>query len=233
MIPDICSMHILLVSATTFEIQPTIDAMVASGGVFGSHRHRLETLITGVGGIATTWSLMRQIGSGRPDLVVQAGIAGTLRDRKLGEVFMIEADELADIGVWEEGRFKTVFDMGFVDFDGGPFAHGRLVNPYRQLMALTGLEAVAGLTVNEITTNVERISWYQQNTFAVVESMEGAPLHYVCLQEQIPFLQLRSVSNLVGVRNKSQWDIRGAIAALNRELLALLENPGLVNDILV
>jgi futalosine hydrolase len=222
MIPDICSMHILLAAATTFEIQPTIDALGSRPG-FGSHR--FEPLITGVGGIATTWALMRHIGKARPDMIVQAGIAGTLRDRKPGEVFVIGSDELADIGVWEEGRFKTLFDLQLADGKGAPFTEGRLVNPYRRLMDLSGLEAVAGLTVNEITTNAERIRWYQQNTPAVVESMEGAPLHYVCLREHIPFLQLRGVSNSVGVRDKSRWDIRGAIASLNEQLIALLENP--------
>ena len=222
-------MHILLAAATTFEIQPTIDAL---GGRSGAGRHRIEPLVTGVGGIATTWSLMRQIGSGRPDLIIQAGIAGTLRDRPAGEVLVIGEDEPADTGVWEEGLFNTIFDMGLADRNAAPYVDGRLVNPHRRLMALTGLETVAGLTVNEITTNAERIRWYQQKTAAVVESMEGAPLHYVCLREHIPFLQLRSVSNVVGVRDKSKWDIRGAIASLNERLIALLEHPALQKEIL-
>lgn len=217
-------MHILLVAATTFEIQPTIDALGSRPG-FGSHR--LEPLVTGVGGIATTWSLMRQIGSGRPDLIIQAGIAGSLRDRLPREVLLVAEDQLADIGVWEEHRFKSIFDMQLADGNVAPYTNGRLINPYRRLMTLAGLEAVAGLTVNEITTNAERIRWYQQNTAAVVESMEGAPLHYVGLREHIPFLQMRSVSNMVGVRDKRGWDIRGAIESLNERLIALLENPAL------
>ena len=104
-----------------------------------------------------------------------------------------------------------------------PFVNGRLVNPFSALLTLTALESVRGVTVNEITTEPKRIAWHQQNTFAVVESMEGAPLHYVCLQAGIPFLQLRSVSNAVGVRDKTKWDIPLAIARLNKELIALLE----------
>ena len=53
--------------------------------------------------------------------------------------------------------------------------------------------------------------------------MEGAALHYVCLQENIAFLQLRSVSNDVGVRDKTKWDIRSAIDRLNEQLIRLLE----------
>ncbi|HEV2481219.1 MAG TPA: futalosine hydrolase [Puia sp.] len=220
-------MHILLAAATTFEIQPTIDAL---GSRPGSGQHRIEPLVTGVGGMATAWSLMRQIGSNRPDLIIQAGIAGTLRDRLPGEVLVVGEDEPADTGVWEAGRFNTIFDLQLADANAQPYTNGRLVNPHGRLMALTGLETVAGLTVNEITTSTERIRWYQQNTPAVVESMEGASLHYVCLQEHVPFLQLRSVSNAVGVRDKTQWDIRGAIASLNARLIALVEHPALEID---
>jgi futalosine hydrolase len=221
-------MHILLVAATTFEIQPTIDAL---GNRPDIGPHRIRPLITGVGGIATTWSLMRQVAGDRPDLIIQAGIAGSLQQRSPGEVVVVAEDTQADIGVWEDDRFKTVFDMQLADGESAPYTRGRLINPYRRLMALTNLEAVAALTVNEITTSAERIRWYQQNTSAVVESMEGAPLHYIGLQEHVPFLQLRSISNKVGVRDKTQWDIRGAIAALNGQLIALLEHPALQHDV--
>ena len=53
--------------------------------------------------------------------------------------------------------------------------------------------------------------------------MEGGALHYVCLQEKIAFLQLRSVSNDIGVRDKTKWDIRSAIRRLNEELIQLLQ----------
>jgi futalosine hydrolase len=52
--------------------------------------------------------------------------------------------------------------------------------------------------------------------------MEGAAFHYVCLQEEIPFIQLRSVSNYVGERNKSKWQIKKAVENLNKELLNLI-----------
>jgi futalosine hydrolase len=94
------------------------------------------------------------------------------------------------------------------------------------LLAISGLEPVRGMTVNEITTDARKIRWHQQNTSAVVESMEGASLHYVCLQAGVPFLQLRSVSNAVGVRDKSKWDIPLAIDRLNTTLISLLGKLG-------
>ena len=52
--------------------------------------------------------------------------------------------------------------------------------------------------------------------------MEGAAFHYVCLQENIPFVQLRAISNFVGERDKSKWLMKEAIENLNRETIALV-----------
>jgi len=214
-------MEILLVAATSFEIQPTIDHFRDRARENGSKS--LATLITGVGSLATTYALTRQIDRVRPDLVLQAGIAGCLTDKRAGDVLVVKEEVLADLGVWEEQRFRSLFDMNLANPDGFPFTGGRLVNPHTPLFGLAGLEPVRGMTVNEISTDAQQISWHQQNTSAVVESMEGGPFHYVCLQAGLPFLQLRSVSNAVGVRDKTKWNIPLAIARLNEELIALLE----------
>lgn len=219
-------MDILLAAATSFEIQPTIDFLRARPTNPAGHApapHPISTLITGVGSTATAWSLMRQIDRHPPDLVIQAGIAGCFTGKPPGEVLIVEEEVLADLGVWEDHRFKTLFDLKLTDPDTPPFSAGRLINPYRRLLHLAALETVRSATVNEITTDPDRIRWHQQNTAAVVEGMEGGALHYVCLQEKIAFLQLRSVSNDVGVRDKTKWDIRSALSRLNEELIRLLE----------
>ena len=86
----------------------------------------------------------------------------------------------------------------------------------------TGSKQVKAITVNEITTDTKRIAWYQQNVSPVVESMEGAAFHYVCLKENIPFLQLRSISNYIGERDKAKWNLKEAITNLNEKLILLL-----------
>jgi len=53
--------------------------------------------------------------------------------------------------------------------------------------------------------------------------MEGAALHYIALQEKIPFIQLRSTSNYIAERNKKNWDMPNAIESLNQSLLKLLQ----------
>jgi futalosine hydrolase len=64
-------MNCLLVAATTKEIAPFLDRYRADAG-----NTQVDVLITGVGLTATTYSLAKQVGLKKPDLVIQAGIAG-------------------------------------------------------------------------------------------------------------------------------------------------------------
>jgi futalosine hydrolase len=214
-------MYILLAAATTREIQPAAGFLESSHFRLGSHETGILT--TGVGSLPATYALMRGTAARRPDLVIQGGIAGCFTGKKPGELVVVREELLADLGVWEGQGFKTLFDLGLSDRNGAPFSNGLLVNPYKRLLDFTALEAVRSITVNEITTDQSRIAWLQQNVQPVVESMEGGALHYVCLQEKIPFLQLRSISNDIGIRDKTQWDIKTAIDNLNEEIIALMK----------
>jgi futalosine hydrolase len=63
------------------------------------------------------------------------------------------------------------------------------------------------------------IKFYRNVFDPAIESMEGAALHYVCLMENIPFLQIRSISNYIGERNKKKWDMMDSIVNLNKALI--------------
>jgi len=75
--------------------------------------------------------------------------------------------------------------------------------------------------VNEIKSSDSKS--FQRNELPVVESMEGAALHFVCLMEKIPFLQIRAVSNVTGDRDKSRWKIPEAQHILHQTLSSLLQ----------
>ena len=181
--------------------------------------------------VATTYFLTKKIGQDRPQLIIQAGIAGSFTDQALTSSVVIKEDCFADLGVMEENQFKSVFNLGLSNPDHFPFNQGLLKNPYAHLMDLTNLDHVKGITINEISTDKNRIDWHQQHTGAMVETMEGAAFHYVCLQEKIPFLQIRSISNKVGERDKKKWEIKKSIECLNEQLILLLEKIDAKNEI--
>ena len=67
------------------------------------------------------------------------------------------------------------------------------------------------------------IKFYRETFNPVTESMEGAALHYICLMENVPYIQLRSISNYIGERNKKKWDMQDSINNLNNALIKLIE----------
>jgi futalosine hydrolase len=97
------------------------------------------------------------------------------------------------------------------------------MNPGKDLLKRTGLKLVKGISVNQVTVAPAAINRYKAQFGPVTESMEGAALHYVCLMENIPFLQIRGISNYIGERDKKKWKMDMAITNLNRELIRLLE----------
>lgn len=206
--------RILLCSATSFEIAPTVDRLHEFVDV--------EICITGVGLMETAFRLSDKIAAFQPDLMIQAGFAGLLNDdHQLGSVVAIRRDTIGDLGVEEHGAFRSMYALGFGPPDIAPWEEAWLVNN-SNLLSATGLPLVDAVSVNEITTDADRISYYR-NIGAVAESMEGAAFHYAALRRGIPFVQLRAFSNAIGERDKTRWQIAECISNLNRELLDLLQ----------
>lgn len=212
-------MLLLLASATEFEINET--AIWLKNNFKPNNAWKLELLITGIGQLQTAHALQKRICSGPPDLIIQAGIGGSVSSEDLGNSYVILSEQMGDLGAVENGGFSNIFEMGLADSDRFPFKNGKLLNPSRSLLDWTGLRQSEGITVNEIKSDSPR--GFQRKPFRVVESMEGAALHYVCLMENIPFLQIRAVSNVIGDRDKSHWKLKQAITSLNESLVSLIQ----------
>ncbi|MDP4131738.1 MAG: futalosine hydrolase [Bacteroidota bacterium] len=224
-------MRILLISATPPELRQTaewLEAATHESREVARPQHdslplQTEQLITGVGQLQTAYCLLKKICTHRPDFVIQAGIGGSTDAKHIGQVFGIHSDSLADLGVKEKAGFKSIFDLSLGNPEHFPFSDGSLKNPYTHLMAWSGFSFLEGITVNEISTTRSRIQALKQKSSCFVESMEGAALHYVCLMEKIPFLQIRSVSNVLGERDKSRWKLSESLTNLNVALIRFIK----------
>lgn len=209
-------MQILLCAATEREITPSIQALPQT------KEHKIRFMVTGVGLMACTYALTKEVLTNRPDFILQAGVAGSLiAEQPLATVVAVQSECVGDLGVNENGKFLSLFDMGLSAFDAVPWQNGRLKNSH-DFLRNCGLPAVDGVSVNQITTAQETINHYRDKLKVQVESMEGAALHYIAIQEGIPFLQIRSLSNFIGERNKSRWQLKEAIENLNEEVLRLV-----------
>lgn len=201
----------LLVAATALEISPIIKKIKKHPG--------WQVLVTGIGGVATTYAIMQFLAKNKTDILLQAGIGGSFSKKiKPGAVVAIDKDCYGDLGVTEGKNRKTIFDMELMPPNAQPYKKGFLYNPYKKILKKTGLPQVSAVTINKVTTNKTDISFYKQKLGAAVESMEGAAFHYVALMQKIPFVQIRSISNKVGERDKAKWHMAEAITNLNIEI---------------
>jgi len=213
-------MQILVIAAKEAEIKPSVEFMAAH---YPTAAH-IHYAYTDVGLTAATFSITRLALTQAPDLIIQAGIAGSFETGyQPGEVVLIDTEQQADLGVLENAQWKNIFDLQLTDENEAPHKKGLLPNPYINHFNFLGIRKVAGISVNTISTDTGTIDRLQQGSPApVIESMEGAALHFVGRQLQIPFVQLRSMSNQVGERDKSRWHFTQAIQSLNAKLIELL-----------
>jgi len=216
-------MKVVISAATTGEWMPTF---LDVNELYTNKSKRLKLLFhqSGVGMLAAAISITRMVYEEKPDLIIQAGIAGTF-DKKmhLGKVVTVNNEILGDTGVEEEGKWKDLFDLKLEKSSYHPFEKRKLPNQYLKEYNLLKLSEVSSITVNEITTNKERIDQLIKKYEPGIESMEGAALHYVCREMNVPFIQIRSISNYVGERDKTKWKMKEAIENLNQTLLKYVD----------
>ena len=219
-------MEILVVSATSFEVEPLIHFLKKSGkeldeNTFSFNQHSIYFLITGVGLVNTTYQLTKLISKYRPELVLNAGIAGSFdRSIQLGSVFKITKQYFGDLGVEEADKsFTDLFELELVE-NTEPFKNKAIENT--AVEAFDFLPNATCISVNKVHGNEESIELIRQKYQADLEVMEGAAVAYVCTLEKLNYLELRSVSNFVENRNKDNWDIPLAIEQLNKTMIELL-----------
>jgi futalosine hydrolase len=181
-------------------------------------RHDITTLVTGVGMVATAYSLGKHLAANRYDLAINLGIAGGFdRNIALGEVVEITEDRFSELGAEDDEAFLTIDQLGFGE---GIFKSGY------DLPAALGLKKVSAITVNTVHGNEVNIQKLSQRISPQLESMEGAAFFYACQQAGVPCVQIRAVSNYVEKRNRDTWQIGLAIKNLNTFVAELFTREG-------
>src|SRR5258705_3312173 len=136
-------MNILLAAATAKEIEPFFEYYRNS-----KRPQNIDVLITGIGLTSASYHLLKQIQLKRPDVIIQAGVAGCF-DKKtpLGKVVTVKKETIADQIVIELKKLKTIFDMELVHHDLFPYENGWLVNKNEILNDLR-LRKVTAISIN-------------------------------------------------------------------------------------
>ncbi len=215
----------LIVSATELEIKPLFkgNSQKITENKYSTiiANHKVEILITGVGITAMTYALTKELALNNHKFIILAGIAGSFSNKlPLGSMVNIMHEEFGDLGFRNNDKFTHITNTNLLDANIFPYANSWLSN-YTLINnnVVNSLQIVKGSTVQTMESNM----LHPINTEADVESMEGAAFFYTCMMEKQAFIQIRSISNLVGETDKSKWDITLAVKNLNKTIINILE----------
>jgi futalosine hydrolase len=213
-------MRVIITAATILELDGSAKK---ASQLFKKSKLKLSFHATGIGMLASGVKLTQLVTAHQPDLIIQMGIAGSyIKTEPLGKVMVVASESIADLGVRENGIFKDLFESQLLKENEAPFKKRKLTNPAIRSFNVLKTNMVAAVTINEITTSPKRIKEIIAAHNPVLESMEGAALHYVGGLTKTPFIQIRAISNYVGERNKAKWKLKESIEQLEAYVITYL-----------
>lgn len=223
-------MKAVIVTATVLEVGPFLDrwgiATLPLGELVTGIRENSDIGIIrcGVGMMTTAYYLGNLLNRINPELLIQVGVAGSFDiDLDLGQVVTVKDQQYGDCGVLSGGMLWDIFDLNLAGLEDGPFGEGRLSNPKTAYPGTEDLPCVSGVSVNRISTEPEEIELIRMKYRASIESMEGIAFHYSCLDHNVPYIELRGISNYVGERDKARWKMEEAVQNINSKLVDILQ----------
>jgi futalosine hydrolase len=212
----------VLVTAATANEMECMDKVIA-----GRFENMATTLISGIGPVSTVYAVMNYLtSSGKPDLIINIGIAGSYTENfPVGTVVIPVSDRFADLGMCDGDKFIPISraDMNNIDDNYTPAG---IFHADKDIVRKLGpfLSPVKAVTVSTATGSAESREKIRAEYNPDIESMEGAAVYYVCNKQDIPCIGIRSISNMVGPRNKSLWDIELALEQLEKALVNYLHD---------
>ncbi len=218
---------ITIVSATEMEIDPLVSYLQIhaehhSFQTYQLHGLLIDILYSGIGILHTSYSLMDYLSHRHPDGWIQAGIGGAFDlSLPIGNVYQIKSEMISGFGAEaKDGIIIDPFTLGWSNADGFPFTGGLLACPYA---TSAELPLASGMTTFYAHGNADHIEQLKNQSHGQIENMEGAAFFYISLLKKIPFLSIRSISNLVETRDSTKWKTELAITNLNDAVIDLFQ----------
>ncbi|AVV44098.1 futalosine hydrolase [Streptomyces sp. P3] len=143
-------------------------------------------------------------------LVVSTGIAGGFAPvADVGSVVVADRVIAADLGCETPDGFLSMDCLGF-----GACEHACAPHLSAAVARVLGAVHAPVLTVSTVTGTEERAQRLRRRHGAAAEAMEGFGVAEAATVHGVPLLELRTVSNAVGPRDRAAWRIPDALTAL-------------------
>lgn len=199
--------------------------------------HRVVLLHGGVGKANAAAATSFLIQSRQPSAVITFGCGGAYHGSGLGvgDLALATEEIYGDEGVMTHRGFRDMESLGlptldkagrrhFNRFPTSPLLRKDAEAILAQMADMDGKNFRTGpfVTVSTCSGVAEDGRRLARRTGGICENMEGAAVAHVCTLHDVPFLELRGISNLVEDRDLSRWDLPAGAEAAQRGVLALL-----------
>ncbi|XPV76739.1 MAG: futalosine hydrolase [Desulfovibrio sp.] len=185
--------------------------------------------VTGIGTLNSAMNMGRILANMKPKVCVNLGIAGSfdLDTHPMLSICTVESETWPEFGLHTNSGVDTR-GIGFppLRVNGKPVwetlecqssaaaAHGLQLGPWL---------SAKSLTVNGVTGVESRAEQLKKRYGVEIENMEGYALGAVCATQGVDFVEVRSISNLVGTRDSAFWDLDGSLRLLAKAAAQLFD----------
>jgi futalosine hydrolase len=175
----------------------------------------IDVLSAGIGPVAAAAATATVLAVNTYDAAISAGIAGGFEGFAVGDVVIADSICFADLGAHSPDGFLHHGALGWHPATITPPPDA--VESLRELIAAAGLAVSVGpvLTLSAVTGTNARAAELAATHTPHAEAMEGAGVAHAAAVHRLPALELRTISNAVGDRNKSAWDLPTALKSLS------------------
>jgi futalosine hydrolase len=234
---------IIVTASTPFELSLLVSGLSAVPFAEGGHlvcfrgfAGAQEVLLaqTGIGKVNAAWAATTLLERFTPQLLINTGCGGAVAGSglQIGDLAIASGESFPDEGV------ETLEGWRGLDLIGIPVFEGRGERVFNQVpvcreSAQGALDCArelgfrAGLgpfhTVSTCSGTAGRGAELVRRYPGICENMEGGALAQVALIYGVPFLEVRGISNMVEDRDLTRWDLKRAVAEVQKFLLGYLQ----------
>ncbi len=199
----------------------------------------ISLLHTGVGKVNAALATQALLSERKPVAVILFGCGGAYSGRGLtiGDIALAEEEIYGDEGVITPAGFLDMQKIGFplCSNDDASFynhlplhkeLHAQARARLKAFLSPQGKHLAPGpfVTVSTCSGTDEAGLQMAKQTGGICENMEGAAVTHVCLQHNVPLLEVRGISNLTVDRDPERWNIPAAAEIAQQCVLELLKD---------
>ncbi len=223
--------NLLIVAATKIELIslfpeiPKKDLQLGEIYTIKTNNKTLSCIVCGIGPLNAAIYTQKAILSNEIHGVINIGIAGAFDINKIP----IGSITISNKEIWPEFGLKTKdqidprgLNLGLIKLKNGDIIYNEIDISYKKNMEKMGLSlnhnlyTTVSLTVAGVSGDLVVTKRLKDQFNPDIENMEGFSVAYVSLINNLPFIEIRSISNQVGERGLQRWHMKKALSSLTK-----------------